>query len=315
MKKLFLLLLSMILMLSLAACSGKKALIEGEGLLPSDVFSEPSTETFAVSESSTEASVTSEPSSETTAISKPSSETTTVSKPSSEGSADSEPSSETTAISKPSSETTTVSKPSSEGSADSEPSSETTAISKPSSETTAVSEPSDADVPEKSTEPTSESGGILVAYFSWSGNTEQMAQMIQAETAGDLFEIEPATPYTDSYNTLLDIAQQEQADNARPKLASQVENWESYDVVFVGYPDWWSDAPMLIYSFLESYDWEGKALVPFCISGGSGFGRSLGKLPDSAPGATIAEGLHLSSSRVDGAAGEITAWIDRLNLA
>lgn len=285
MKKLFLLLLSMTLMFSLAACSGKKALIEGESLQQSDIFSKPSTETFAVSEPSTEASVTSEPSTEASVTSEPSSETTT------------------------------VSKPSSEGSADSEPSSETTAISKPSSETTAVSEPSDADVPEKSTEPTSESGGILVAYFSWSGNTEQMAQMIQAETAGDLFEIEPATPYTDSYNTLLDIAQQEQADNARPKLASQVENWESYDVVFVGYPDWWSDAPMLIYSFLESYDWEGKALVPFCTSGGSGFGRSLGKLPDSAPGATIAEGLHLSSSRVDGAAGEITAWIDSLNLA
>lgn len=265
MKKLFLLLLSMILMLSLAVCSGKKALIEGEGLLPSDVFSEPSTETFAVSESSTEASVTSEPSTEASV----------------------------------------TSEPSSEGPADSEPL----------SEATAVSEPSDADVPEKSTEPTSESGGILVAYFSWSGNTEQMAQMIQAETAGDLFEIEPATPYTDNYNTLLDIAQQEQADNARPKLASQVENWESYDVVFVGYPDWWSDAPMLIYSFLESYDWEGKALVPFCTSGGSGFGRSLGKLPGSAPGATIAEGLHLSSSRVDGAADEIAAWIDSLNLA
>ena len=82
--------------------------------------------------------------------------------------------------------------------------------------------------------------------------------MIQAETGGDLFEIEPATPYTDDYDTLLDVAQQEQADNARPELAAQVENWDSYDVVFVGYPDWWSDAPMLIYSFLEAYDWEGK---------------------------------------------------------
>ena len=99
-----------------------------------------------------------------------------------------------------------------------------------------------------------------------------MAQIIQTETGGDLFKIEPATPYTDDYNTLLDVAQQEQADNARPELALQVENWEEYDVVFVGYPDWWSDAPMLIYSFLEAYDWEGKTLVPFCTSGGSGLG-------------------------------------------
>ena len=160
-----------------------------------------------------------------------------------------------------------------------------------------------------------EAGGILVAYFSWSGNTRQMAQMIQEETDGELFEISPAVPYTDDYDTLLDVAQQEQADNARPELAGQVENWDSYDIVFVGYPDWWSDAPMLIYSFLESYDWEGKTLIPFCTSGGSGFGRSLDQIPDSAPGATVLEGLHVSGSSVDSAGEDIAAWIDSLNLA
>lgn len=185
--------------------------------------------------------------------------------------------------------------------------------SEPTSEAPAASEtPSDSELAE---EPAAESGGTLIAYFSWSGNTEQMAQMIQTETGGDLFEIEPATPYTDDYDTLLDVARQEQRENARPQLASRVENWDSYGVVFVGYPDWWGDAPMLIYAFLESYDWQGKTLVPFCTSGGSGFGRSLGKLPDSAPGATILEGLHVSGSRVDGAAAEIASWIDGLNLA
>ena len=159
-----------------------------------------------------------------------------------------------------------------------------------------------------------ETGGRLIAYFSWSGNTEQMAQTIQAEVGGDLFRIEPATPYTDDYDTLLDIAQQEQAENARPTLAAQVENWGRYDVIFVGYPDWWSDAPMLIYSFLEAYDWTGKTLVPFCTSGGSGFGRSLDKLPDSAPGATILEGLHINGDSVDGATGDVAAWIDGLGL-
>lgn len=187
--------------------------------------------------------------------------------------------------------------------------------SEPSSQTPSESEaPSNSETPEESAEPTEETGGTLIAYFSWSGNTEQMAQMIQTETGGDLFEIEPATPYTDDYNTLLDVAQQEQANNARPELASQVENWDSYDVVFVGYPDWWSDAPMLIYSFLEAYDWEGKTLVPFCTSGGSGFGGSLDKLPDSAPSANILEGLHVSGSRVDGSSEEIAAWIGGLNL-
>ena len=157
-------------------------------------------------------------------------------------------------------------------------------------------------------------GGTLIAYFSWSGNTEQMAQFIQAETGGDLFQITPATPYTDDYNALLDIAQQEQGEDARPELAAQVENWDSYDVVFVGYPDWWSDAPMPVYSFLESYDWAGKTLVPFCTSGGSGFGRSLDRLPHSAPGATILEGLHINGDHVDGAAGEVAGWIDGLGL-
>lgn len=181
--------------------------------------------------------------------------------------------------------------------------------------TAAPSEPASAEAPSESQENTQGTGGILVAYFSWSGNTEKMAQMIQSETGGDLFEIEPAMPYTDDYDTLLDVAQQEQRDDARPQLAAQVENWSSYDVVFVGYPDWWGDAPMLIYSFLESYDWQGKTLVPFCTSGGSGFGRSLDKLPDSAPGATIAEGLHVPGSSVDAASEEVASWIDGLNLA
>lgn len=109
--------------------------------------------------------------------------------------------------------------------------------SEPSSEIP-VEETSGSEAPEESTEPTEEAGGTLVAYFSWSGNTEQMAQIIAEQTDGDLFEIEPATPYTDDYNELLDIAQQEQAEDARPELANQVENWDSYDVIFVGYPNW-----------------------------------------------------------------------------
>ena len=181
----------------------------------------------------------------------------------------------------------------------------------------ALSESQDSSQPESAAEEateTGEGGGTLIAYFSWSGNTKQLAQIIQTETGGELFEIAPATPYTEDYNTLLDVAQQEQADNARPELASQVENWDSYDTVFVGYPDWWSDAPMLIYSFLESYDWAGKTLIPFCTSGGSGFGRSLDKLPNSAPGATILEGFHVNGSSVDGAGEDVTAWLSGLGL-
>ena len=161
---------------------------------------------------------------------------------------------------------------------------------------------------------TTEDSHILVAYFSWSGNTEAMANLIAEQTGGTLFEIAPATPYTDDYDALLDVAQQEQAEDARPALAASVENWDNYDVVFVSYPDWWSDAPMVIYSFLESYDWTGKTLVPFCTSGGSGFGRSLDRLPDSAPGATILEGLHVSGSSAADSGEEVAEWIAGLGL-
>lgn len=199
-----------------------------------------------------------------------------------------------------------------------------------------LAEPSEAPAESSALEnsPEAVESSVLIAYFSWAenavleegvdamtspsvsdpGNVQQLAGWIQEETGGELFEIAPATPYTEDYNTLLDVAQQEQADNARPELASQVENWDSYSTVFVGYPDWWSDAPMLIYSFLEFYDWEGKTLIPFCTSGGSGFGRSLDNLPASAPGATILEGFHVNGSSVDGAAENVAAWLDGLGL-
>lgn len=162
--------------------------------------------------------------------------------------------------------------------------------------------------------PAEDSSSVLITYFSWSGNTEQVAQIIQQETGGDLFEIAPATPYTDDYNELLNIAQQEQSDNARPELAGQVENWEQYDTIFVGYPNWWSDAPMAVYTFLESYDWDGKTLVPFNTSASGGFGRSLSGLEESASGAAILEGISFTERTLGDAQGEVAAWLDELGL-
>lgn len=174
-----------------------------------------------------------------------------------------------------------------------------------------VTEESPAEV---TAEETASEGGVLVAYFSWSGNTEQIAQLIAEETGADLFEIAPATPYTDDYNELLDIAQQEQADNARPELAAQVENWDSYDTVFVGYPNWWSDAPMAVYTFLESYDWTGKTLVPFNTSASGGFGRSLSGIGESTAGAELLEGIAFTESELPDAESCITEWLTGLGL-
>lgn len=167
---------------------------------------------------------------------------------------------------------------------------------------------------ESETSTTGDSSSVLITYFSWSGNTEQVAQIIQQETGGDLFEIAPATAYTDDYNELLDIAQQEQSDDARPELAGQVENWEQYDTIFVGYPNWWSDAPMAVYTFVESYDWSGKTLVPFNTSASGGFGRSLSGLEESASGAAILEGISFTERTLGDAQGEVAAWLDELGL-
>ncbi len=167
---------------------------------------------------------------------------------------------------------------------------------------------------EAETEMTAAEENILIAYFSWSGNTEALAGMIQSEVGGDLFRIETAEPYTDDYDTLLDIAQAEQQEGARPQLSGQVENWDSYDVIFVGYPNWWSDAPMAVYTFLESYDFAGKTLIPFNTSASGGFGRSLSGVEESAPGATILDGFTVTGDNVENAAGDVSAWISGLGL-
>ena len=101
----------------------------------------------------------------------------------------------------------------------------------------------------------------LVVYFSWSGNTRSVAEEIQAQTDADLFEIVPAEPYTDDYNALLDLAQEEQASEARPEIAGSVENLEDYEVIYLGYPNWWGDMPMILYTFFDSHDLSGKTVV------------------------------------------------------
>lgn len=155
---------------------------------------------------------------------------------------------------------------------------------------------------------------VLIAYFSWSGNTEKLANIIQAEIGGDLFEIVPETPYTDDYNALLEIAAQKQGDQARPPVAGTVENWADYDTVFIGYPNWWSDTPMVVRTFLESYDWAGKTVIPFCTHGSGGFGRSVQSVTESASGAEVLDGFKVAGSRVDGAEEAVTAWISGLGL-
>ena len=155
---------------------------------------------------------------------------------------------------------------------------------------------------------------ILVAYFSHSGNTRTVAEAIQTHLNTDIFEITTVTPYSEDYDTVVEEAQAEQRQNARPALAAQVENMEQYDTVFLGYPNWWGDMPMALYTFLDTYDLSGKTVVPFVTSGGSGFSGTVDTIAAAEPEAVMLEGLALSGDSVDSAGDEINAWLDGLSL-
>ncbi len=159
-----------------------------------------------------------------------------------------------------------------------------------------------------------EDGGALIVYFSWSGNTEAVAQEIQSQTGADLFEIVPAEPYTDDYDELLDIAQEEQSSDARPAIADTVD-LSGYDTVYLGFPNWWGDMPMIMYTFLDEYDLSGKTIAPFNTSGGSGFSGSLDTIAEMEPDAEITEGLSLGSSEAEDCSDTVSGWLGSIGLA
>lgn len=168
---------------------------------------------------------------------------------------------------------------------------------------------------EVSSEPEKETGSnSLIVYFSWSGNTESVANEIQAQTGGDIFEIVPAEPYTDDYDALLDLAQEEQANGARPAIAETVENFEQYDTVYFGFPNWWGDMPMILYTFLDEYDFSGKTIAPFVTSGGSGFSGTISTIESLEPDAAVTEGLSLGSSEAGDPADAVSEWLAAIGL-
>ena len=161
-------------------------------------------------------------------------------------------------------------------------------------------------------EHTASAGGkVLIAFFSWGGNTKGIAEEIQAQTGADLFEITLVNPYSSDYNTVLDEAQRDQNDQARPELAVHVENMEEYDTVILGYPNWWASIPMPIASFLEEYDFSGKTIIPFCSHGGGRFGQSLTAIAKLVPDAEMGEALSVHYSGGSDLPDEITKWLEK----
>lgn len=150
------------------------------------------------------------------------------------------------------------------------------------------------------TETTDPAGGkTLVAYFSWSGNTQEMASYIAEQVGGDLLELQPETPYPTDYNECGDVALAERDSDARPAIANLPESIEEYDTVLVGYPIWWHTAPMIIGTFLESYDLTGVDVYPFTQSASMDteqFDNSIAFVRENANGATVHDGLFARPS-------------------
>lgn len=153
-------------------------------------------------------------------------------------------------------------------------------------------------------------GNVLIAYFSWGGNTRGVAEEIERQTGADLFEITLVEPYSEDYNTVLDEAQRDQNEQARPKLQSHVENMEDYDIIILGYPNWWASIPMPIATFLEEYDFSGKTILPFCSHGGGRFGQSLTAIAKLAPDASLGEGLSVHYSGGSSLSDDVKEWLE-----
>ena len=160
-------------------------------------------------------------------------------------------------------------------------------------------------------------GRVLVAYFSATGNTAAVAEMIADAAGAELFALEPVTPYTDAdidYNDSDSRTSQERADPALqevPLVSTTVDGWDTYDTVFVGYPIWWGGAAWPVNGFVTGNDFAGKRVIPFCTSGGSGLGSSGERLAELAGSGDWAEGRRFSA----GASGEeIAAWLAELEL-
>ncbi len=151
---------------------------------------------------------------------------------------------------------------------------------------------------------------VLIAFFSWGGNTRGIAREIQRQTGADLFEIAPVRPYSADYNTVLMEAQEDQHRQARPELLDPPASLDGYDVILLGYPNWWASIPMSVASFLERYDFSGKTVVPFCSHGGGRFGQSLTAIAKLAPDAVLGKGLSVHYSGGASLPEDVSAWLD-----
>lgn len=141
------------------------------------------------------------------------------------------------------------------------------------------------------------------------GNTQVAAGIIEKLIETDLFQIEPIQPYAKEYNECIEQAQADQKRNARPELKNYPESIEAYDIIYLGFPNYWGTMPMPVFTFLEHFDFSGKIIRPFCTHEGSGMGNSVKDIQKLCPGAIVTEGLAIRGGSVERQAEEIEKWV------
>lgn len=187
----------------------------------------------------------------------------------------------------------------------------------------------------KTTQETPAPKKVLVTYFSFpetdgvdassgasrvivdgklQGNTQYVASIISEATGGDLFEIKTVKKYPGTHRALVDAAKEEVEAKARPELATRIRNLEDYDVIFVGFPNWWYDMPMPLYTFFDEYDFKGKTIVPFCTHGGSRFSSTITTIRNLEKEATVLDGYAISANRVSASKPDVLNWLKKIGM-
>ena len=169
----------------------------------------------------------------------------------------------------------------------------------------------------------------LIAYFSRKGNnyvggsivnlpignTAVVAKKIQELTGSDMFEIKTVKSYPEDYTETTNVAKEELSNNSRPELTEIVDDMDSYDVIYIGYPNWYGTMPMAVFTFLESYDFSGKTIIPYCTHEGSGLGQSVRDMKKLCPNSRVLDGLAIKGGSVNRNQNDVSAWLHKLGIS
>ncbi|HAH62506.1 MAG TPA: flavodoxin [Treponema sp.] len=161
-----------------------------------------------------------------------------------------------------------------------------------------------------------DSGASRIMYDGKiTGNTEAVARMIQKDAGGDLFAIKTQKSYASEYNAVVAEGKKEKNEGKRLPVVSKINNPEQYDTIFIGFPTWWYDMPMALYTFFEENDFSGKKIIPFCTSGGSGFLKTIDAMQKAAQKAVVEKnGFHVYYTRAAGAQKDVSAWLRKIGI-